>query len=89
MVAAGRGRAVVVGGRHGRLQLSALGVLALAFVGVLMATESLGGGEAAAAVVALELPAGFGCGCDGGFCRNYGGVVGDVDAEEADGGGGG
>ena len=46
----------VVGGSGG-VEVGALGVLALSLVGVLVAAEGLGGGEVAAAVVALEFPA--------------------------------
>lgn len=42
---------------HHRLQVSALRVLSLSLVGVLVAAESLGGGEVSAAVMALEFPA--------------------------------
>lgn len=52
----GEGRRVT-GAGEGGLEVGALGVLALALVGVLMAAEGLGGGEVAATVVALELPA--------------------------------
>lgn len=50
------GRLVACAGEGG-LEVGALGVLALALVGVLMAAEGLGGGEVAATVMALELPA--------------------------------
>jgi len=42
---------------HRGLEVRAFGVLAFAFVGVLVAAEGLGGGEVAAAVVALEAAA--------------------------------
>lgn len=52
----GEGRRMAGAGKGG-LEVGALGMLALALVGVLMAAEGLGGGEVAATVVALELPA--------------------------------
>ena len=83
-------RWAVVGGR---VEVGAFGVLALALVGVLVAAEGLGGGEVAAAVVALEFPATAISGVSSVF-RGGVGVVGgssaataaELDAKEADGG---
>lgn len=69
------------GGGEAHQHVGLLGVPAISVVRVLVAAESLGGGEAAAAVVALEPSShGGGCGRGRGF---FGLFVEDFDAEEA------
>lgn len=46
-------------GHGNRLEVGPLGMLALTLVRILVATQSLGGGEVTAAVMALEFSVGF------------------------------
>ena len=80
MVRVGEGAAM----NHGGLEVRTFGVLAFAFVRVLVAAEGLGGGEVAAAVVALEAAAALAIRVGGASTGGSGGVfllVGRIEVE--------